>query len=350
MRNLTDSTNVPVSDAYPSGRIKDNTGSGDGTPVDEKVYGDIHQAIWAMVRRWGIIPNGLPDNIFNGYQIVEALRALPSKNDFVADLGGTNVLMTVPTKLNLFETGEAIICKCTINFGISGIYPQTSSIKGSNNATINVSVKGRFYVGDYVLLIRTASGADMVLLTDSVNLERIVTANGFLKGATEAEEAAGGTTQATTPHTNLYIFVRRVNGDLSDNYLAAPMRNGLMSMEDKEKLDSLGYTNRGSFESLDVGGGAVPTSFTVTGDLASATLTQSGGQRSTIRVVCSNTHGGLNYKVNLSVESLSAQIEKDSTIQVPVWKKINATTFDISIREDPNDTQALRIHVETIKL
>ena len=43
MRNKSNLANIVIDANYPYGRIKDNTGAGDGTPVNEFVYGDIHQ-------------------------------------------------------------------------------------------------------------------------------------------------------------------------------------------------------------------------------------------------------------------------------------------------------------------
>lgn len=85
MRALNSNPNVDNSDLsnYPDGRVKDNTGSGNGTGVNERVYGDLHQAIAKLMRLYGIIPSGLPDNEANGFQIVEALKALASKNDYI---------------------------------------------------------------------------------------------------------------------------------------------------------------------------------------------------------------------------------------------------------------------------
>ena len=76
-RDLQNQTNViaPTSD-YPSGRIKDDTGSNDGTPVDESLYGDIHQFFAKILREANIEPNGLPDNVSNGFQLFNAFYDL----------------------------------------------------------------------------------------------------------------------------------------------------------------------------------------------------------------------------------------------------------------------------------
>jgi hypothetical protein len=72
-------TNVSPADAdYPYGNIKNNGGSGDGTPVDKSVYADFHQFFERMFALSGIIPNGLPDNATDDFQLYEALIKVTS--------------------------------------------------------------------------------------------------------------------------------------------------------------------------------------------------------------------------------------------------------------------------------
>ena len=54
---LQSNANVDNSDPtnYPDGRLKDNTGTGNGTPVNRSVYSDIHSNISKMMRLYGII-------------------------------------------------------------------------------------------------------------------------------------------------------------------------------------------------------------------------------------------------------------------------------------------------------
>ncbi len=73
-RNLANQTNVnPPSADFPSGRIRDDTGAGDGTPVDEALYGDIHQFFMKLARENGVVFNNLPESNFNTYQLYQAL-------------------------------------------------------------------------------------------------------------------------------------------------------------------------------------------------------------------------------------------------------------------------------------
>lgn len=76
MRDLRTQQDVDAPDSdFPSGRIRDDDGTGSfGTPVNESLYGDIHQNIMKIIRESGITPNNLPDSEYNGFQILEALE------------------------------------------------------------------------------------------------------------------------------------------------------------------------------------------------------------------------------------------------------------------------------------
>lgn len=82
--------------AYPYGNIKDDTGIGDGTPVDTVVYADFHQFFARMLALSGITPNNLPDNNTNGFQYYESLAQLVS-NGFPGAAGGAWINAGAPT-------------------------------------------------------------------------------------------------------------------------------------------------------------------------------------------------------------------------------------------------------------
>lgn len=74
-RDLELKTNVvPPSGDYPDGRIQNDDGSGNGTPVTEAVYGDFHQFFAKLLRDAGIAANNLPDNTTNEFQLNDALN------------------------------------------------------------------------------------------------------------------------------------------------------------------------------------------------------------------------------------------------------------------------------------
>lgn len=94
-RLLEDQTNVEAPSAdYPSGRIKNDSGVGDGTPVSESLYGDIQQFFAKLFRDAGsITPNGLPDNETNGWQTNDALNLSQKKYDNEAEFSDSNITL-----------------------------------------------------------------------------------------------------------------------------------------------------------------------------------------------------------------------------------------------------------------
>lgn len=74
LENLTNI--VPPSTNYPYGNIRDNNGSGNGTPLDQISHADYHQTFRKWLEMAGITPNNLPDNVANGFQYVQALEYL----------------------------------------------------------------------------------------------------------------------------------------------------------------------------------------------------------------------------------------------------------------------------------
>ena len=236
MRNKGVLTNIDNSDLakYPNGRIKNNTGAGDGTPVNEEVYGDIHETKDKLMRLYGISHNGLPDNETNGYQLIDALVALASKNDFTLPLNLAGGVLTVPLKLSKLKDNETFILKASIN------KTTETHIKGTLDGVNKVIVfLGDFKANEYVRMINTSSSVILVRMIDSFNLGAAIEDLGYLKKATQTEENAGAIdTKATTPKINKISFTKRVNGTDSDGYLATQTQNGLLSKEDKEAIDN----------------------------------------------------------------------------------------------------------------
>jgi hypothetical protein len=63
----------PGSPDYPFGAIKDDTGSEDGTPVNEAVYQDFHQFFAKLLNYGGVTANGIRDGIGGVFQYFTAL-------------------------------------------------------------------------------------------------------------------------------------------------------------------------------------------------------------------------------------------------------------------------------------
>lgn len=74
-----------VSTAYPFGNIKDDSGAGDGTPVDKAVYADFHQFFEKLMNAAGITHNNLPDNQTDGFQLFDALMKVFQPDDWDND-------------------------------------------------------------------------------------------------------------------------------------------------------------------------------------------------------------------------------------------------------------------------
>lgn len=75
-RTLASKVNVDAPGGnYPYGRPRNNTGSGNGTPVDEEFVGDLTQFFERLLAVGGVTANGLPENSANGFQYVTALAA-----------------------------------------------------------------------------------------------------------------------------------------------------------------------------------------------------------------------------------------------------------------------------------
>lgn len=75
-RSLASKPNVVApGGSYPFGRIKDKGGTA-GTPVNEQVYGDMHQFFEKMMSLAGLVANGLPENNTDGFQFIQAMQKL----------------------------------------------------------------------------------------------------------------------------------------------------------------------------------------------------------------------------------------------------------------------------------
>lgn len=76
-RKITDYNGsvIAVGATYPFGDIKD---APSGTIVDRTSYADMHQFFQKLMFSAGITPNGLPDNVTNGWQLMQSLTRVMS--------------------------------------------------------------------------------------------------------------------------------------------------------------------------------------------------------------------------------------------------------------------------------
>jgi hypothetical protein len=76
MRKLIDGTNVDAATGdYPKGRVRNKVGGTPGTIYNEELHGDIMQFFQKLVIDGPVAENDLPDNVTNGYQLIDALVA-----------------------------------------------------------------------------------------------------------------------------------------------------------------------------------------------------------------------------------------------------------------------------------
>ena len=349
MRDKSLLTNIDNSNPtdYPNGRIQNNSGASNGTPVNEYVYGDVHEMKDKLMRLYGITYNGLPDNETNGYQLIDALIALASKNDFLIPLTTSSSVLNINLKLGKLKDQESFISQAAVN------KTNETTIKGSDNVVKPVIFIGDFKANEYVRVINRNTDVLIIRLVDLSNLNLTVTELNYLKAANLTEVIAGVlSTKAVTPETFLGAFAEYVIGTTSDNFLASLQRNGLYSSEHFEIVANLGSSpikNIGSFSGLDPSGGIVGTNFAVSGQITAAQQTFTSGGLSVIRCTMQVAMSNTNYKVNTIVQS-QAGFDPDSRIQTPLFVPISATQFDIAIRESSSSVQNLKIHLDVIQL
>jgi len=347
MRKFSDNPNVDNSDLvnYPDARIKDNSGTGDGTPVNERVYGDVVQFFLKLKRLAGLTENNLPDNETNQYQTIEALKEFASKNNYIQNLSSVSGVLTVSAKIGLMQNNESLICKSSVDLGAE------TQIKGSDNAIIVFANIGAFKTNEYVRLIKTGSTILLVRLVDSVNLDLAISELLYLKKTSQATENTGTSDLfATTPLTNKTVFARRVNGVDSGSYLASISQNGLLSAADKVIIDGITNTiiNKGFISGLDVNDtiGAL----VVSGDISSATASNVAGNASKVVVNMANAMSNTNYIVKMYVQSNSSNIISDVHVSVPIFKPVSTTQFEMCIAQTATENQNIKIHFEVEQL
>jgi hypothetical protein len=81
MKSIQQKTNTDAPDAdHEYGKIRDEvSGVTPGTPVNTESYGDVHQLLDRLMDLGEQIPNDLPENTTNGYQLLDALLTLITK-------------------------------------------------------------------------------------------------------------------------------------------------------------------------------------------------------------------------------------------------------------------------------
>jgi len=126
---LQDKQNVTAPDSdYPFGNIKDDTGAGDGTPVNVQVYADFHQFFAKMFALSGLTYNGLPDNEYSGFQYIEAATKLWKTFDGVK-------LISVDTTLTAADKSKLIVVSGSVA-GIIVSLPSSTTLEDGDDFNI----------------------------------------------------------------------------------------------------------------------------------------------------------------------------------------------------------------------
>ena len=341
--------NIDKSDPsnYLEGRVKDNTGAGGGTPVNEFVYGDLHQTFAKLMHLYKMKYNGLPDNETNGYQLIEALIALASKNDFIIPLTSSGGVLSIQLKVGSLKPGESFICKAAVAKG------EETTVKGSlDNVVKAATFTGDFKAGEYVRVINNADNVEFVRLVDVSNLEIVAKALKFLQAATQSEEDAG-TSEAvsTTPKSNKAVFAERINGTQSNDYLASVERNGLLSKEQWAIINNIGNSrvrNVGFFAGLKPGGMAKNEVLVSDGDIT-AVVKDDGSDMTLVEITFANEMDNPNYKLHFSIQS-QGFYDEDNNIRPIVWKPVSTTKADVYVEAYNGNPQNLKIYIDVIQL
>lgn len=172
-RDKATQPNIDGSDLinYPNKRIRNNDGSGNGTPVDESVYGDIHELMAKIMRESKTNYNGLPDNTNNGYQLYDALMSLAGKNDLVKNLSQNNpTTLSIPVKINALKNDETIIFRALVDSTNA-----MNLIQGSDAVQKALVISGSFKNGDLVRMINLPTQILLVGLYDTQNAPNLIT-------------------------------------------------------------------------------------------------------------------------------------------------------------------------------
>ena len=348
-RNKATLQNIDLSNPsdYLNGRIKDNTGSGDGTPVNERVYGDFHQLVAKLMNLSGLAFNNLPENETNGYQFIDSLRNLASKNDLNYELGKSGTNLTLPIRLGKVTNNEIFRAKATFDKG-----SETSLIGTLDNSNKSVTYLGDFKENEYVRLINTTASVLIIREVDAFNLGAIVEELNYLKAATQAQENAGTlNTKATTPLTNKTVFTKRVNGNDSGDYLATTDRNGLLSAAFWDIINGIGtpaLRNRGHFDLGNIASHSPGTTLVPVGQLT-ASVSTAGSDFTEVEVTFSNEMDNTSYKLDVSVQS-SGNSNFDNDYYPINFRIVSTNKAKLYFQKRGNVTTDLKVHVDVIQL
>lgn len=170
---LEDKQNVQAPDSdYPYGNIKDDTGAGDGTPVNVAVYGDFHQFFARMFALSGLTFNGLPDNDYSGFQYIEAANKLWKSYIGVLTLSADTTELLTYANIGYFINAEGNTVNKRITLPSAATCQDGDSITVYNNSGFQIELyrfTGNNINGNSNLYLAT-TGDFVTLVLDKPNL------------------------------------------------------------------------------------------------------------------------------------------------------------------------------------
>ena len=217
-RNLALKTNVEPADSdYPYGKIKDDSGSGDGTPVNELVYGDMHQFFARMFAKSGLVYNNLPDSDYSDFQFFEAAQKLWKK------FGGVNYITSTGTT---YLTRDKYDLCHVINSSANNIVwlyddtvledGDTVYIYNQSNYNVRINPSSANIFGDTFIYLYS-SGDFVNLVYDKANT-RWVYANKKITAKPVIVSYSSSNNILTTANTNLKLQPSTIISDIDGQY------------------------------------------------------------------------------------------------------------------------------------
>lgn len=181
---LSTKTNVDAPSANdPYGLVNNNSGSGDGTPVDKDLLHDPLVFFEKMMDEAGVTHNGLHDDEYDGFQLYEAFRKLTKPYDSytaIIDQTGTGAPTAVVFNENGVFVGDISFSRTDVGiykvdsagsvFTVNKTYIMHQSIAPVNPSNNSLVIMTRS--SDSQLLINTyVSGALSDNVLSSTNFE-----------------------------------------------------------------------------------------------------------------------------------------------------------------------------------
>lgn len=265
MKRIIDKENHDVvSSTWPYGKIRDDSGANDGTPVNADVYQDHHQFFEKLMDDNLEPPNGQLDNSVNGFQLNDAL----TRQIFGANL--ITKACTTQTTYNILQ-GELLTNNVAVIFGDSTIIRNGNTdrlqINASNTIFVvynkNVYVVYQNYLNNdyaitnnqtvYILKGRGVFGLPIMSIENTLPNATPLVINSWLLDTYEKPfivELSQSSVLFDNPSFVLSLF--RINFDL---------RNKQLTINIRFTFNPLGVVNSGEEAILNINRSEIPEQF-----------------------------------------------------------------------------------------